>query len=227
MQPWARWILNFFVAIGSAACTSSTGTTTHLGTTYHSAQTTGAVASPTGPAPGGWQANETIGVMEAMPIVDIPAIRYRAGTAPDGLPYRIYADGSGSVGHINEKPSWSIDCKKDAMTDKRNCSVSASEPPLFVSFSEQSPVWVCIVGHDFPGRTGAIRIDGGTPMSTDKDGCVPGSVAARLSKSKTVALRYVHWPYSYDRDVAGDLTGLSSALDLARFIYLRIDQLQF
>lgn len=154
----------------------------------------------------------------------------RQGTTPDGLKYTMYPDGSGSIANpagdiLN---GWSIDCQKDAMNDRRDCSLTSHEARIFISYDfGASPRWVCLLGHDFPGRTGEIRVDKSRSQRTDTDGCVTGTYVAEMVKGTTVTTRLVKWPYDYSNDGTGSLQGLPSALGLITFIRANIDKLSF
>jgi hypothetical protein len=62
----------------------------------------------------------------------------------------------------------------------------------------------CIIGHDFPGRRGMIRVDSHSAISTDGDGCVYGGTARRLQNQlvsgSRLITRRVEWPYDSNRD---------------------------
>lgn len=123
---------------------------------------------------------------------------------------------------------WSINCGKDAMNDRRDCSLTSHEARIFISYDfGASPRWVCLLGHDFPGRTGEIRVDKNPSRKTDTDGCVPGTYIAEMVRATTVTTRLVKWPYDYSNDETGSLQGLSSALGLITFIRANIDRLSF
>lgn len=114
------------------------------------------------------------------------------------------------------------------MTDKRGCTLKGYDLHLFVSFSSaMMPQWICLTEHDFPGRTGAIRIDQDAAITTDKDGCIPGRHLSRLSAGKKITTRAVKWPYDYYRDKEGPLDGLADAISLASFINMHVDELDF
>lgn len=143
----------------------------------------------------------------------------------NGFYTRAYDDGSGSV-HINPddyKDGWSISCHIDKMNDKRKCLiryaiVNEGGPEVIYGHSA-SPQWVCIQDHDFPGRTGMIRIDKNAPIRTDEEGCVPASkILPKMKSGTTIYTRYVKWPYDYDRDSEYPLAGFSQALKVVEDI---------
>lgn len=130
-----------------------------------------------------------------------------------GLAYRYYNDASGGVQMLkgasiaDTEQEWSFSCDVDQMTDARSCSITHQQ--LFIEYAEGGRLReICIIGHDFPGRTGAIRIDTAEPIRVPTSGCLVGdsarSVAARLRGAERVVTRRVEWPYDYYRDSASD-----------------------
>lgn len=189
----------------------------------------GTVAQGT-PVSDGWYPGERRYPAKAgsIPAMDMPS--YRRGTTPDGFTYTIYPDGSGGIKGPQHGPAegWSIDCTRDAMTDRRECKLTSYKARLLVYYGYASnPESVCIIGHDFPGRTGAIRVDSGTPVNTDRDGCAPARVAAQLASGSTVTTRRVEWPYDYHKDETASLAGVKAAMDLVSYIRSNVDKLTF
>ncbi|MBJ6986910.1 hypothetical protein [Devosia sp. MC521] len=139
-------------------------------------------------------------------------------TIEDGLVVTRYPDGSGSVSATDDilQDRWSISCGVDAMTDKRDCSFHNQIGGLFVHFGQsKTPREVCAFGHDFPGRTAQIRVDNNSPVSTDREGCVPASrLIGQLKVGSTVVVRYYDWPYDYPRDKSSSLAGFSKTLQV-------------
>lgn len=147
------------------------------------------------------------------PTNGVSVLRGRKGLTPDGVPYTYYSDGSGSVdvGGPTSSESWTIGCFSDKMDDKRKCTIKNNN--LFISYGDgTTPLHVCIRYHDFPGKTGAIRLDSNAPIATGKEGCVPGNaIASSLWKAKQIRLRGVHWPYNSNRDADVNPRGLYGA----------------
>lgn len=136
----------------------------------------------------------------------------------DGFFVKKFPDGSASVSRSQNvlDKSWSIDCRVDQMNDKRDCSITSKTGGPFIYYGNASnPQSVCILGHDFPGRTGQIRIDKGSPVSTDNEGCVrASSILPQMRTGKTFLSRWVKWPYDYSRDDSYDLDGLNKAMEV-------------
>ena len=134
----------------------------------------------------------------------------RIGFDPEtGFAYRYYGDGSGSVTVLDDPDElfalgdWSFGCSVDRMTDVRTCHVS--NDALYIEYGGRGSVRsVCVIGHDFPGRRGAIRIDQASPISTPESGCITGQraqqVATSLRGADRVVSRRVEWPYDNARD---------------------------
>lgn len=137
------------------------------------------------------------------------------GSTPNGFPYSIWADGSGlvTVGESN----WSIDCRPDAMTDERRCEIDGGKRHDFsVKMNRKGGISeICVTGHDFPGRTGAIRFDQSKAIETDQDGCIAGSYGAHMLKATSARTRTVEWPYDEYIDRETPLMGFSDTYGLA------------
>lgn len=208
------------VAVLLSACTTvGTGTGNNSAATAQGMQVTD-----------GWYPGERLFPSRTERVAALSMPAYRRGTTPDGLTYTIYPDGSGGVkaAHHGAAQGWSIDCSKDAMTDRRVCTLTSYAARLLVYYGAAvSPQSVCIIGHDFPGRTGAIRVDARAPVSTDRDGCAPANVAAQLATGVSVTTRRVEWPYDYTKDETADISGAEAAMDLVRFIRGNVDRLAF
>lgn len=114
------------------------------------------------------------------------------------------------------------------MNDKRKCTATSYKANLMIFYGfSATPQSVCILGHDFPGRTGAIRVDGGAPVPTNTDGCAPASLAAQLASGSSVTTRRVEWPYDYSRDETASIQGAGETMQLITFIRENVDRLTF
>lgn len=109
---------------------------------------------------------------------------------------------------------WQAACKKDAMTDKVSCTLTQFDSHIVMSLNgANKPTWVCIFSHDFPGKTGAIRVDQNKAIVTDRDGCVPGEpIFAQMRNGKTIKTQYVQWPDEVRVDASGTLSGLAAGM---------------
>src|SRR3546814_18269447 len=91
---------------------------------------------------------------------------------------------------------WSVKCEIDPITDANKCSLTARN--LFLYMGSATTVQsVCIMGHDFPGRRGAIRVDKNAPFATSEGGCVssPRSEERRVGKGCVSTCRSRWSPY--------------------------------
>lgn len=174
------------------------------------------------PADNPWYPGETKSVRDLIGKTTVS----RGGTTPSGSTYRFYSDGSGSL--TNGLSTWSFSCSTDKINDQKKCEISNSSVDLFINYgASSSPRWICSIRHDFPGRTGAIRVDSNKAMTTDTDGCIPGSRISQLLTGKSITVRSVEWPYDYHRDATGPITGLKDAMDLVAHIRKNISKISF
>lgn len=166
----------------------------------------------------GWQPGETL----------VRSARSRSGTTPEGYAYTIHAGGTASL--TGGGNSWTLDCSKDAMSDQRNCALHAGAGNgVFIYFSPSGePQTFCVFGHNFPGRSGAVRMDSGSPVLTDDRGCIPASrVVPKMLSASSVTTRRVEWPNDWNVDTTTSLAGFSRSVELGRFITKNIDRLAF
>jgi len=102
-------------------------------------------------------------------------------------------------------------CARDKVTDRTTCHMNILPQGvrrgggLFQIVDASGNLKSsCILGHDFPGRRGVIRVDGNAAITTDTDGCIYGSTARRLQSQlltgQHLITRYVEWPYDYSKD---------------------------
>lgn len=170
------------------------------------------------PVSDGWQPGETL-FRNALS---------RFGTTPEGYDYSFSEGGKASLSGGGNK--WTIDCSKDAISDRRNCSLHAGlGSGVFLHFNTAGePQTFCVFGHDFPGRTGAIRVNSGAPVFTDQEGCVPASrVVPKMLAGTSITTRRVEWPNDWNVDHTLSLAGFSRAAELAKFLTLNIDRVAF
>lgn len=110
--------------------------------------------------------------------------------------------------------TWAAACQRDAMTDKIDCTLEQYDSSIMVDFGGgASPIAVCIVSHDFPGRRGAIRVDGNKAITTNNYGCAPAQPLFNEMKiGKTIRSQYYKWPYDFPQDAKGTLTGIANSI---------------
>jgi len=117
--------------------------------------------------------------------------------------------------------SWSVGCPIDAMTDRKKCTIEgpthrAARIMVFYGNS-QAPQSICIIGHDFPGRTGQIRVDSNPAVTTDRDGCVaPSQVFGQLKVGSKFTTRSYKWPNDWPVDESANLAGFGKAVEVMR-----------
>jgi hypothetical protein len=161
--------------------------------------------------------------------LDPRLLKGRYGYTDEGQEYRYYNDGSGSVrdAGTNDSSGWTVECLIDSMTDRRKCSIK--NRALFITFGfGAAPLGICIREHDYPGRTGLIRIDDAQPVPTDRDGCVEGAaIVNRAVAARRIRFRYVHWPYDNNRNGEASARGLRSAVLLVGHMRSKLGSLSF
>jgi hypothetical protein len=128
-----------------------------------------------------------------------------------------------------QRPNWLGGCSTDKLTDKDECKINIIPQArkinggLHQSVSRDGDIkYACILGHDFPGRRGMIRIDGNPAIETNNDGCVSGRKAtdlqSQLIAGSLLITRRVEWPYSGSVDKEMIISGgFASARALYKF----------
>lgn len=111
-----------------------------------------------------------------------------------------------------KRPDWVAGCNTDSMTDQITCRMNilpqgagGNKGGLFQTVDRQGNILSsCIMGHDFPGRRGIIRVDSNSPITTNSEGCISGTKARLLQRQllvgSTLQTRRVEWPYNSNRD---------------------------
>lgn len=184
------------------------------------------------PTNDGWQPSEMIVNKEGDSFWKsrgVTVLRSREGTAPSGLSYRYYSDGTGSVGDITNGEHWTINCAIDRISDKRTCHISSSEANIFVQYrSNKHPTSICVWDHDFPGRTAMIRADKNTAIKTNEEGCVAApKILKQMLAGSAITTRSIKWPYEDSIDKTASLKGFGDAVKLVAFIRTNIEKLSF
>ncbi len=115
-------------------------------------------------------------------------------TTSDGYRIEKFSQGTVSVGksaNLLAAGNWSVSCPTDAMTDKRNCSITSLSGGLFIDYgSSSTPQRVCALSHDAPGMTALVRVDSHPAVATDAQGCVPaGRIIHQMRSGNTFLAR--------------------------------------
>ncbi|MBQ0716923.1 MAG: hypothetical protein KBT76_05870 [Sulfitobacter litoralis] len=157
------------------------------------------------PVENGYQAGEKLTTMfNNQPV--------RVGTLPSGRSYYIFRDGTTRVLVNGEAFPWVSGCKTDAISDANECQYSNIEAKFFATRTPSGEMkGFCILGHDFPGRRGAVRVDKNRAFTTDTDGCLSTNqtraLQSQLMNGQVLSVRYVEWPYDYNKDTTYRLSG--------------------
>lgn len=162
--------------------------------------------------------------------------RWREGrNDANGASYRYFPDGSGSFyfsGQENSLPEWTLRCRPDAITDLYDCNMYNSGARISAWYGNDNRLdSICVIGHDFPGRVGAIRVSGNQAMRTNTEGCIRGSAARALAnqlrEGGEVISRRVEWPYDRSRDKQHTVRGFSFAEEMLGFLRYRLSSVSF
>ena len=150
---------------------------------------------------------------------------------------RIFSDGSGTIGAPDDVnnyiDTWSFRIKNDEMTDEKIITVNRYaytnseefgkiqlqyEIWLFINLSKTNKEILCIGGHDYPGKTGMIRIDKNAPITTDVNGCLRlnKKLDKQLRSGNKITLRGYNWPYEGGETKTINLNGYIATSEFLR-----------
>lgn len=157
----------------------------------------------------------------------------RLGTSPSGALYSYDADGSGYVDDVSEIdpwtfPHWRIDCRRDAMNDKRDCKITSGSGGILILYNYgREPLKICIVDRNYSGQVRQLRVDKNPARAADENGCVPGEYAKEMRGGNQIVVRRNEALDGSTKDAVSDLIGLGDAMDLAVFIMDKLDPASF
>jgi len=131
------------------------------------------------------------------------------------------------------KDRWSFHIKIDEMTDEQKITVRRGAYRITEEFGEvrlktSISLWLrltdknseslCVLGHDFPGVTGMIRVDKNPPIETKENGCVQltESLDNQLRAGNKITIRGSAWPYRGAETQEIDLGGYAAITDFLR-----------
>jgi hypothetical protein len=153
---------------------------------------------------------------------------------------RYFNDGSGTAGLPkqieNIGDTWSIDVRKDAMTDKVKASVARyayahsviggkpmdilikTEISLLLILSDRKHEYVCVAGHDYPGMNAFIRVDKNPAIDAGTEGCalLTAGLEKQMRSGSKITLRGHNFPYKGADDQDIELGGFAEVIDFVR-----------
>jgi hypothetical protein len=145
----------------------------------------------------------------------------------------IYSDGSGYFGRPSEMAvvdnHWSF-YGRDEMTDKlqneayrmgqfESMGRTFTAPlGLKVIVNSKAAQKICVVGHDFPGRTAMFRVDSNQAITTNTSGCalLTKQIDRQLRGGKVAKVQGVEWPDGADKIAVVNLDGYAELTDWLR-----------
>ena len=187
---------------------------------------------------GGFGPNETLHVYSSSHsgqrrgIVKSTGDRYNYGPIARNIeiiPAEASSSGSASSPLVPKRVEVLGGCSKDKVSDQTVCRLNIlpqgtnQKGGLYQTVDlNGSLLSSCVIGHDYPGKTASIRIDGNPAFTTNDKGCIAGSQAAALERQlrdgKQLITRRIEWPYKDMRDKELIIDGsFSTALELYRW----------
>ena len=128
---------------------------------------------------------------------------------------------------------WSFHIRIDEMTDEQSITVRRyaydfSEEyggriigykiKLFLDLTDKDYEFLCVLGHDFPGMTGMIRVDKTPAIETKENGCLQltKDLDSQLRSGSKITIRGSNFPYKSPITRVIDLGGYSEMSDFLR-----------
>ena len=122
----------------------------------------------------------------------------------------------GSV--LSPAMAWQAECKINPMDDTQECQITDYDARILVFYGlAKNPAMICVIGHDFPGRLAAIRVDKNKMLAAEHEGCMSaGSLIEQMKAGRRVKVQYYEWPYDYPKYGEASLSGFEASLDKLR-----------
>lgn len=117
--------------------------------------------------------------------------------------------------------AWEVSCRTDPISDAKSCTVAYYNASVAIFFIDSpEPTSVCLLGHNFPGKIGAIRIDKQKAFDVPEDECVAASqILPQMLKGKMITTRRYKWPEEAPYDITAELKGLPQAIAKAKTLW--------
>ena len=129
--------------------------------------------------------------------------------------------------------TWSFHIRIDEMTDEQIITVTKdvyriseqfgeirmdSSISLFINLTDRNYESLCVLGHDYPGMTGMIRVDKNPPLETRESGCLEltKDLDGQLRSGDIITIRGSNFPYRAPETHVIDLGGYSEISDFLR-----------
>lgn len=109
-------------------------------------------------------------------------------------------------------------CNSDILTDAKSCEVNIGLYALLIKTTPSGQIFnACVGGHDFPGRTARVRVDGNQPLTTSTNGCMGAEkarlLASQLRSGNILIVQPVKWPYDAHQSSTFKLEGGYQLID--------------
>lgn len=151
---------------------------------------------------------------------------HRVGVVPNArYGYKYGADRSVFVDPDNASESVFVACRREQISGRSSCFMNVGFSNLKIGISPNGrAASACVMGHDFPGRAAAIRVEGYAMIRTAESGCVGASSAAtllrQLSSARTLHIQRVEWPYDVGKTRTMHINGkVAAALNIWKFTH--------
>lgn len=162
---------------------------------------------------------------------------YEASGTMDGVPYTYTADlderpsratvggRDPSIGGANYDPDrWVVVANRDEMTDVTRWYVHHYQTGLMLGINRTGNLTsVCIVGSDFPGRIGAVRVgdNRAIPISNNCSLAAAPLLQAQLTRGGRLLVGKYEWPYDFRKDTEGSANNFAKIIKLYRWLIVK------
>ena len=125
---------------------------------------------------------------------------------------------------IDDPDRWVIVANRDRMTDQVQWSIRHYQTGLMLSVNSAGRITsVCVIGSNFPGRSGMLRVGNNSAIAVPND-CnsrVGATLQAQLLQGGPLLVRRYEWPYDYGQDKEGIADNFDKAVELFRWLAAR------
>lgn len=127
---------------------------------------------------------------------------------------------------MDDPDRWVVVANRDRMTDQVQWSIRHYQTGLMLSVNSSGRITsVCIIGSNFPGRSGMVRVGNNTAIAVPND-CssrAGPTLQAQLLLGGRLLVRRYEWPYDYGQDKEGTADNFDKAFELFRWLAARPD----
>ena len=125
---------------------------------------------------------------------------------------------------MHDPDRWVVLFQRDKMTDAVSWYIHHYQTGLMLRMTRLGRISaICLVGSDFPGRSGAVRVGSAPAILVPTDCTTVGTAALQgnLMKGGRLLVRKYQWPYDYGQDGEGSADNFDKMILLFKYLVNR------